>query len=140
LPSDPNKKAAEVFSGFSGDKRKISDVFDAIAVVALHFAALDADVLFQLALGCVEGIAQRNVDIFVGLFVVVFAADHDVLVGYADINANVIEITLVLVVVIGFYGDLAADDVVTKVFELRCLFPNSGFHGVGVRNAAEGNL
>jgi hypothetical protein len=74
------------------------------------------------------------------LLVVMLSAHDDVFVGYADVDADVIEITLMLVMMVGFHCNLAANDVVAKMLQLGSFFPNSGLYSVRMRNAAKGNL
>lgn len=108
--------------------------------VVLDFSAVDADVFFQLTLGGVESVAQGYVEVFVRLFVVVITAHHDVLVRNGEINPDMVEITLMLMTVLGFDCDLAADDMVAELFQLRYFLANLGFDGIGVRKAPERNL
>ena len=87
-----------------------------------HFAALNADILFMLALSHIESVAQCHVQILMRLLVVSLAADHDMLVGYAEVDADVEEITLLLVLVIEFNSDPATDDVVTELLQFSRFF------------------
>jgi|GEM_PF-3275658 len=108
--------------------------------MVLDFAALHADVLFELALGGIEGVAQRDVHIFVSLLVMVVAADHDLFLRHAQIDPDFEEITLVLMMVFRFDGDPTADDVITELLQFCSFLPNAGFNGVGVRNSSKCNL
>ncbi len=105
-----------------------------------HFAALNADILFKLALGHVEGVAQGHVQILMRLLVVPLAANHDVLVGNAEVDADVEEITLLLVLMIEFNGDPATDDVVAELLQFSRFFADFRFCGVGVGYAVKRNL
>lgn len=108
--------------------------------MVFDLTALDAGVFFELARGDIEGVAQSHVKVFVGLFVMVFAADDDVLLRNTQIDANMKEITLVLVPVFCLHGDLATDDVIAKLLQLRRFFPDFCLDGVGVRKATKRNL
>ncbi len=105
-----------------------------------HFAALDAHIFFELTLGHVEGIAQGHVQILVRLLVMTLAADHDMLIGNAKVDADVEEITLLLVLMIKFNSDPATDNVVAELLQFRRFFADFRFCGVGVGNAVERNL
>jgi hypothetical protein len=109
-------------------------------LVVLDFTALDAGVFFELTLGDVEGVAQSHIKVFVSLFVMVLAADDDVFLRNTQVNANVKEITLMLVSVFCFHRNLATDDVIAKLFQLRRLFPDFCLDSVGMRKATKRNL
>jgi hypothetical protein len=96
----------------------------------LDLSALDAHMFFKLALGGIKGIPQCHIDIFVRLAVMMFAADYNLFVRKADINADMVEIAVMLVMVFSFYNNMTADDPVTEVFEFGGFFTNPGFHGV----------
>lgn len=108
--------------------------------MGFDFSTVDPDILFELTLGRIEGIAQRNVKIFVSLFVVMIATYDDVLVRNGEIDPDMIEITLMLMPMFGFHGDFAADDVVAELLQLRHFFANFGLDGIRVRKAPERNL
>jgi hypothetical protein len=108
--------------------------------VALDLAALHPRMLLKLAGGGVEGVAQGDVEVLVGLPVVMVPAHHDVLLRDAEIDPDFVEITLMLVMVFCFDGDAAANDVVAELLELRRFFPNPGFYRVGMANAPKRNL
>lgn len=116
-----------------------SDLVDHRFVI-LDLPALDSAVILQLPGRRGKGVAQGHVDILVRLFVVVVTADHDLLVGYADIQPDLVEIALVLVVMLGLDRDPAADDVMTVLLKLIGFFPDSGFHRIGMRDAPESDL
>lgn len=106
----------------------------------LDFSALYAHVFFKLAFCRFKCITQGYIDIFMGLLVVVVTTDHDLFVGNVQINPDLVEITLMLVMVFGLYGHPATDNVITEVFELCCFFTYPGLDCVGVRDTAKCNL
>lgn len=108
--------------------------------VILDLAALDPAVILKLPGGRGKGVAQSHVDILVGLFVMVVTAHHDLLVGYADIQPDLVEIALMLVVMLGLDRNPAADDVMAVLLKLVGFFPNSSFHRIGMRDAPESDL
>ncbi len=113
---------------------------DRRGLMFFHFAALNAHVFFELALGYVEGIAQGHIQILMRLLVMTLAADHDMLIGNAEVDADVKEITLLLVLMIEFNSDPATDNVVTELLQFRRFFADFRFGGVGVGYAVECNL
>jgi len=106
----------------------------------LHFPALNADMLFDLALGYVKGVAQGHVHIFVRLLIVMFAAYHNMFAGNFKVDADMKEITLMLVLMFEFQRNLATDDVVAELLQFRRLLADSRFYGIGVWEAAKRNL
>lgn len=106
----------------------------------LDFAAVDAYVFFQLPFGHLESVAQRDIQIFMGLFVVVVAADHDMLLGNREINPDAIEVTLMLMVVFGGDSDLATDDVVAELLQFGHFLAHLGFDSIGMWKASERDL
>ncbi|CAI8730337.1 protein of unknown function [Methylococcus capsulatus] len=109
-------------------------------LMVFDFAALYADVFFELALERVESVAQCDVDVLMSLFVVMFATDYQMFVRHGQVDAHMVEITLVLMMVLGFHGNPAADDMVAELLQLASFFANPGLHRVGVRNATKCNL
>ncbi len=109
-------------------------------LMLFHFAALNADIFFKLALGHIEGIAQSHVKILMRLLVMTLAADHDMLIGNAEIDANMEEITLLLVLMIEFNCYPATDNVVAELLQFGCFLSNFRFCCVGVGYAVERNL
>lgn len=106
----------------------------------LHFAALNAHIFFELAFGYVEGVAQGHVQVLMRLLVMTLAADHDMLVGNAEVDADVEEITLLLVLMIKFNRYPATDDIVAELLQFTRFFADFRFCGVGVGYAVERNL
>ena len=58
-----------------------------------------ANVFLELAPGRLEGIADGDVDVFVGMVVLGFPGHHDFLAGQRQIDAHMKELALVLVAV-----------------------------------------
>lgn len=109
-------------------------------LVVFNLAALNPPVFLQLAGSCRKGIAQRHVHILMRLLVMMVPADHDLLVGYTDVQPDLVQIALVLVVMLRLDGNPTTDDVVAVLFQLGCFFPDAGFHGIGVRDATKSDL
>jgi len=108
--------------------------------VIFDFSALYAYIFFQLAFGRLKGVTQGHINVFVCLFVVMIATHHNLFLGNIEINPDLVEITLVLVMVFSLHSDPATDDVIAEVFKLRCFFTYPGFHCVRVRDTAKRNL
>jgi hypothetical protein len=108
--------------------------------VVFYLAALHADILFELARGGGECVAQGDVEVFVGLLVVMVPAYHDMLVRDAHIDSDFVEITLMLMMMFCFDCNSATDDVIAELFQFYRFFPNSGFDRIGMRNAPKRNL
>ncbi len=124
-----------------GGKQAASRLFgDSRGLMFFNFTALNADIFFELALGHIKGVAQGHVKILMRLLVMTLAANHDMLVGYAEVDANVEEITLLLVLMIEFNSYPATDNVVTELLQFCRFFADFRFCGVGVGYAVECNL
>lgn len=108
--------------------------------MVFRVAALHLNVFFELTLGGVESVAERDIDVFVGLFVVVVATDHDMLLWNAQVDTDLVEITLVLVMMFCLDSDPATDDVIAELLQFCRLFANSGFDCIGMRYASKRNL
>lgn len=106
----------------------------------LDLAPLDADIFFQLARCCSEGVAESDVKVLMGLLVVVVTAHDDVLVRNADVNSDFVEITLMLMMMFRFNSNTAADDVIAELFQFGRFFPYPGFNRIGMRDAPKRNL
>jgi len=74
------------------------------------------------------------------LLVVMITTDHDVLVRDADVDPDLVEVTLVMIMVFCLNRHTATGDVVTILLELGRLFANSGLYCIGVRNPPKRNL
>jgi hypothetical protein len=108
--------------------------------VILDVAALHAHVFFQLPLRNFEGVAQSHVQVFVRLFVVVVPAHYEMLLRHGEIDPDAVEVALMLMVVLGGNRDLATDDVVAELLELGHFLAHLGFDGIGMGEAAKGDL
>jgi hypothetical protein len=115
-------------------------VGDSRRLVLFHFATLDADMFFELALGYIKGVAQSDIHVFVGLLVMVFAADDDLLAGNVQVNADMEEIPLVLVLMVEFNRDPATDDVVAELLQFCRFIADPRFYCVGMGKATKRNL
>ena len=80
---------------------------------------------------------QCNIDVFMGLLVVMIPTDHDVFVGNIQINPDLVQIPLMLMMVLGFDRYPATRNLVAESFQFGCFFPDSGLYCVGMGNAAE---
>lgn len=72
------------------------------------------DVVLQLALGCIESVAQSDVDIFVSLLIRVFAVDDDLPAGDRKDDVHAIKVPLSLVSVRRRDDNPATDDAVVE--------------------------
>jgi hypothetical protein len=108
--------------------------------VILAVATLHAGVLFQLSLRDFKGVAQCDIQVFMRLLVVMVPAHHEVFLRNCEIDSDTVEVALMLMVVLGGNRDFAADDVVAELFELGHFFAHLGFDGIGMREAAKGDL
>ena len=84
----------------------------------LDVAALDPDMVLQLAACGLEGIAYGYIDILVRLFVIRHPADNDLITFGPDVNHDVIDIALMLMLVRCLDRDPATDNVIAELLQL----------------------
>ena len=113
---------------------------DGGGLMFFYFASLNADILFKLALSHIKGVAQGHVQILMRLLVMTLSADHDMLIGNAEVDADVEEITLLLVLMIEFNCDPATYNVVAELLQFCSFLADFRFCCVGVGYAVERNL
>src|SRR5690606_12882016 len=90
-------------------------------LLALDVAAPPANVVLELARGCLEGVPDGDVHVLVRGVVAVRPADDELAVGHVQIDAHLVQVTLVLMPVRALDGDVARRDVRLEALELRCL-------------------
>ena len=105
-----------------------------------YIAPAAPDVVFQLPVQRVEGIAYDHIGIFMGMFIVMLAADDQLFLGYGKIDAHMEEIALIVMSMGSFYDDPTAHDMFTELFQLGGFLPDSGLHGSRWLNMTEGDL
>ena len=103
--------------------------------MGLHVTALDARVVLELALGCVERIAQRHVDVLG-----VLPVDHDLPARRCEVHAHRKVLALLLVAVLQLGHDAAAHQFRIEPVELLHPFANMLIERVGMFHAAHGDL
>jgi len=91
-----------------------------------NVAAHLAHVIFEQPSGRVEGIAERNIDIFVRMVFRTGTPNVDVLPRDAEIDAHAIKLALMMMTMRRHDDNAATDDPVVKPFELGRLLANSG--------------
>ena len=109
-------------------------------LVILDLAADLARVILELPVGGIEGIANRDIHVLVGMVLAGCAADHDLVSGHRDVDLGVVEIALVVMAVLRFDNHATGHDVVQKRVQLGGLLANVGLHGVGRIHVAKGDL
>src|SRR6516164_5815349 len=92
--------------------------------MSLYVAAHAPDMVFELPPRRVERIANGDIDILVRMVERPGMADKHVLARHADVDANVVELALMVVPVGRLDHDLATDNPVMELFELGGLLPN----------------
>jgi hypothetical protein len=107
--------------------------------VGLDVGALAARVVLQLPTRGAERIADCDVEIFMCAVEGVISADLDVGSGNRDRHANVIALTLVMVLVRALDGDVAAFDAIVDRLELGAPAPNEVLDGSTWLEIAKGD-
>jgi hypothetical protein len=103
--------------------------------VGLGFAAQAPAVILELAFGRIEGIAQRDIYVFVPV-----AVHHDFASRHPDVDAHVEGLALILVLVRHFNHHPAGHDRFEKGFEFPGLFADVCLDCVGMLNVAKRDL
>ena len=109
-------------------------------LVGLDLAADLARMVLEAPRRRVEGVADRHVDILVGVVLGPRVVDHDLLAGHADVDAHVVELALGVTPVRRLDHHAAAYDAIEKTFQLAGLLPDVGLDGFGRIHVAEGDL
>ena len=108
--------------------------------VCLDEAATNIEAVLQLSARRIEGIVNCHVNILVGLLVVRHPADGNFITPGPDIDDDAEEAPFALVLVGRLDRDPATHDVVSKLFELLCVFANGSFNELGPLQVLETDL
>jgi hypothetical protein len=74
------------------------------------------------------------------LLVMMIAAYNDMLIGYSDVEPNLVEVPMVLVMVFGLDRNSATGDVMAMLFKLGRFLTNLCFDCIRMGNPAKGNF
>lgn len=99
-------------------------VFDGSARFAVSGARFSARsvlsyVGFDASLRGCEGIVNRDVHVFVGLVAMARATEHELLVRQVKVHMHLVQVSLLVMMVGGVQGDVAARDAIAQALE-RC--------------------
>jgi hypothetical protein len=100
----------------------------------LHVTALHSNVILELSLGRVEGIADRDVYILVLVVPGAITTDGDLLARHPELDANGVQIAPVVMLVQEGHRHVAARDPFAETLKLRRSLPNPSFDGLGSFN------
>jgi hypothetical protein len=102
-------------------------------------AAFSGSIL-QLAAYGIKGVTNGHIDILMGMMLTGFTTGDQLFSRYRDIDAYMIQVTLLVVLMMRLNHDTAAHDLIVKLVELFCLFPNIRLHLRGGIHMAKGDL
>jgi hypothetical protein len=108
--------------------------------MAFDITPAAADVVLQLPLQGVEGIANHYISVLMRVLIVVFTADHQFLLRYGKVNAHAKEVTLVMMFMRRFHDHPARHDPLVESFQLGGFLTNSGFQGCRWPDMTESDL
>ena len=102
--------------------------------------ALFPGVVFQASTDGVEGIADGDVDVFMGLVLSRFFAHYDLALRYRDIDLDMKDIALVFVLVWNFYYNTTAHDMFVKATKLFGALTDIGLDCLRWFHVTKGNF
>ena len=85
--------------------------------------------ILDLPHGGVEGVADGDIDVLVGVVLRAFLVHVHVLAGHADVDAHFVQLALLMMAMRRLDGHVAGDDAVEEALELGCLFADDRFDG-----------
>jgi hypothetical protein len=106
-------------------------------LVGLHVAAKLLGMGLQAALGGVEGVAHRDVDVLVGMVHRPLVADHDLAPRRREAQLHAVEAPLAAAPVRGLDDDLAAGDPAVEALEPRHVLADARLQRLGGVHVAE---
>jgi hypothetical protein len=108
--------------------------------VAFDLTATPSNVVFELAPSGVKGVADCDIDVLMGVVFVGIAPDHDFTAGNRQVNANMIELALVVMPMWRFDGDPVTRDATVKLLKFFSSFTDIRFDSIRRGDAAESDL
>src|SRR3546814_9630888 len=99
-----------------------------------------AGMVLQAAPGGIEGVAQGDVDVLVGVALPGIAVDHHLLARDAHLDVDVEKVALHVLAADGFDHNAAGRDPAIDLLQLCHLFPHPRLYGVGVVEIAESDF
>ncbi|SRR5271155_512216 len=108
--------------------------------VQLDVAASQTNVIFQQPASCVEGVADRDIDILMRMVSLGIAPDDNLVSRNFEVDAHSKQITLLAPGVLVFDNDAARYDPVKEAFELLGALTYSSRDGIRRVHMAESNL
>src|SRR3546814_853587 len=110
-------------------------------LVALYLLVqLLADFLLEAPGGGGEGIADRHVDVRMGMVVGRATVDPQIAAGHFDLDPDAVELALVLVALGRRDHDTATGDALMKALQLAGLLLDAGFDGGRLLDVAESDF
>src|SRR6476659_7785155 len=94
--------------------------------------------IFELAHRGIEGVADGDIDVLMRLVLRAFLIHMHVVARHADVDADLVELALVVMAMRRLDGDVAAHDALEEAVELGCFLADDRFdgrRGVHVPNA-----
>jgi hypothetical protein len=93
--------------------------------MVFNFAALHSRIIFELSCCGIECIADGDINIFMSLVFMALTADNDFFPWRGNVDANMVQIALVMVVMACFHRNSATDDMRVEFIKLADFFLNS---------------
>jgi len=100
-------------------------------VMSLHMLLTAPGVIFEFASGVIEGIADGDIDVLMRVMQIMCLTDDNFVVGYGDVDADMIKVSLMVMMVLSFDDDATAHYLVAELIQLSSLLTDVGLHGFG---------
>src|SRR5512141_948712 len=96
--------------------------------MGFNFAALPAHIVFQLSCSGIECVADGDIYILMRLILMALTTSYDFFARRSDVDANMVQIALMVMMMPRFHRDLATHNVRMKFLKLAGFFSNSGLN------------
>src|SRR5262245_9151751 len=125
---------------FIGNPLRAVDTNKKLGCAGFDVASELPRMIFELAHRGIEGVADGDIDVLVRLVLRSLLIHMHVVAGHADVDADLVELALVVMPVRRLDGDVAAHDALEKAVKLGGLPADDRFHGGRWIHVAEADL
>lgn len=99
-----------------------------------------ADMILQAPLNGIESVADGDIDVLMGVMFPGLSIDHDFGTGNHEVDADVVQLSLVMVPMRRLDDNMASGDSIEELFKPFGPLTDPSFHRIGVRDVAKRDL